>query len=395
MKTYDVAVIGSGLVGLSTAYELAKKGRKVALIDAGGLSSGASSANTSLLLFEGVTRGLIFDLCAESIGLYAGLAEELGADIGFETAKMICYIRNEADFPEARRIRDFYVENGFEYDVVDAPTLHKLEPELNMDGILGGLYFTQWKMDPLRLVYAYFTRARGYGMDWYPYSKAIGFEQSGGRIMGVSTEKGTIYAQQYVIATGAWTRKLMLTLGIDIPEYYIQGAALVAERGGVSLNNVLYQFEPARMHMEQRSGELAMKLGWENIPKQETSEFVIVQDSHGNIISAQSSMVIPDIVDTVPPEFLRDMAANIRRHFPKFGSCKVIRSWICPVPFVPDGKPFFGFVRPYDNLLLASGFASVLIMAPILGKLAYSMLEREAISYDLSGFEPRRFDKEV
>jgi glycine/D-amino acid oxidase-like deaminating enzyme len=383
MNIYDVAVIGSGLVGLSTAYELAKKGRKVALIDASGLSSGASSANTSLLLFEGETRGMIFDLCAESIAMYANLDEELGQDVGFETAKMICYINHEADFPEARRICDFYVENGFEYEVVDAPTLHKLEPELNMDGMLGGMYFTQWKMDPLRLVYAYFTKARQYGMDWYPYNKAIGFEQNRERILGVITEKGIIHAEQFVVATGAWTRELMLTLGIDIPEFYIQGAALVAERGGVTLNNAIYQFEPTRVQMEQRSGELAMKLGWENIPEQKAREFVIVQDSHGNIISAQSSMVIPNILNTVPPEFLRDMAANIKWHFPNFGHCKVIRSWICPVPFVPDCKPFFGFVQPYDNLLLASGFSSVLIMTPILGKLACSMLGRETISYDL------------
>lgn len=395
MKTYDVAVIGSGLVGLSTAYELAKKGRKVALIDSLGLSAGASSANTSLLLFEGVTRGMIFDLCVESIESYANMAEELGGDVGFETAKMICYIKNEENFAEARRMSDFYVENGFEYDVVDDSTLHKLEPELNMEGMLGALYFTQWKMDPLRVVYAYFTRAREYGMDWYPHNKAIGFRKNNERILGVITEKGTIQAEQYVVATGAWTRELMLTLNIDIPEYYIQGAALVAERGGISLNNVIYQFEPTRVRMEQRSGELAMELGWENIPKLVASEFVILQDSHGNLVSAQSSMVTPEIVNAVPPEFLRDMAANIKLHFPKFGVCKVIRSWICPIPFVPDGKPFFGFVRPYNNLLLASGFASVLIMTPILGKLASSLLEGERISYDLSSFDPCRFEKVV
>jgi len=263
-----------------------------------------------------------------------------------------------------------------------------------MEGILGAVRFEQWKMDPLRVVYAYFARARQLGMDWYPYHKVTGFEHDGTRIIAAITSHGPIHAGQFVVAAGAWTRELMLTLGVDIPEYYIQGAALVLERGKVNLNTAVCHFDPVRPRLEQACGRLALTQGWGNFPPQEGCEFIILLDSNGNVITAQRNVVRPDILTAVPPDYVRDMAKNVLRHFPAIGKCKAIRSWICPVPFVPDGKPFLGFVAPYGNLLITSGYASVLIMTPVLGSLACSLLDGEGSPYDISAFAPLRFDEE-
>ena len=98
------------------------------------------------------------------------------------------------------------------------------------------------------------------------------------------------------------------------------------------------------------------------------------------------------MVTAVPPDFLRDMAQNVVRHFPVLEYCRIVRSWICPVPFVPDEKPFYGYVEPYRNLFISSGFSSVLIMAPIIGQLTKELLCGNKIPYDFRSFDPLRFE---
>lgn len=392
MDVYDVAVVGSGLIGVASAYELARAGCRVALIDQGGLGKGSSSANTGLLLFEGSKDSMMFSLCEKGIQLYTSLGKELGIDIGFSPIEMLSYFCREEEIPQGEAQMQLYRESGFPCDLLDAAQVHREEPGLCMDGILGGLLFRQWKMDPLKVIYGYFLGARALGMDWYPEHQVIGFQYNGTEIQSVQTSQGSICAKQFLIATGAWTRSLMATLNIDIPEYYIQGAALVAERGGIGPNHVVCHFEPKRVQAERRSSVLAQEKGWGNFPRQDACEFIILKDAHDNIVSAQRSMVQKEIVTRVPPDFVRDMCQNVCTLFPQLKKCQVIRSWISPVPFVPDEKPFFGFVKPYHNLFLASGFASVLIMAPIIGQLVTDLLLGKTIPYDFSGFEPRRFE---
>lgn len=393
MKRYDVVVIGAGVVGTAAAYELTRTGHKVALIDAKGLGGGASTASTSLLFFEESSKSL-FDLCPKSFQILDTLDQELGMSFGYEPIKALSYIRREEDFAGAQMIRDRYVACDFEYEIVDAKQLHELEPALNMDGMLGALYHTIYRFDSQELLYAYFTKARELGMDWYYDCMVTGFEEKGGHITAVICENQTIQADQVLITTGAWTRDLMHALNIEIPQFYIQAGAMVMERGGITLNNVIYQFEPARAQIEESSSKLSMELGWENVPKQEAREFIITVDAHGNLLTAQASMVTSQITLTIPPEFVRDMAGNVKRFFPGFGSCKVLRSWICPVPFVPDRKPFFGFIAPYDNLMISTGYGSAFLMAPVMGKLTRATLDGEDHGYDLSEFEPRRYERE-
>ena len=392
MKRYDAAVIGSGLIGVASAYELAKAGYSVALLDAAGLSAGSSGANTGLLLFEGSKDSMMFDLCVKGLEGYRNLGEELETDLGISPVQMLSYFCHPEEFPQGEAQKALIRANGFPCDVLDDREVHEAEPGLRMDGILGGLLYEQWKMDPLRVVYGYFRAGRQLGVDWYPACPVTGMRRSGSRILALETPMGEIEAGQFVLAAGAWSRGIMAAIGIDMPQFYIQGAAMVAERGGDGPRNAVCHFEPKRIQVERRACALAMEHGWGNFPRQDGCEFIVLRDTHDNIITAQRSMVQEEMVRQIPPDFVRDMAQNLVDRFPGLASRRVIRSWICPIPILPDEKPFFGFVKPYDNLFSATGFASVLIMAPAIGALVRKFLTGGEIGYDFSEFDPRRFE---
>ena len=392
-KIYDVAVIGSGLIGVTAAYELAKSGQKVALLDAGGLSKGASSANTGLLLFEGASDNTAMELCRDSLTEYRNLNETLGVDTMFQKLNLIIFMQEEKERKEAKALSDTYKSHGFVSDIIDNETIRELEPGFCLEKVNGALYLEQWQMDPMKVVYGYFKRFREYGGDWYPYTPAVDFIYEDHRILGVKTPSDTIYAGQFVVAAGAWSRELMAKVGFDLHEYYINGAAMVAERGGCELRHGVYPFANPRIRDEQAAGRMAMEVGWENVTPIDAMEPALIPDVHGTLLVAERIHIGPEMMGAMPASYLRDMAASVLEYFPGFSGSRIIRSWITPVPFVPGGQPFFGFVKPFDNLFISSGYVSVLVMAPVLGAMTKRMLLGENPGYDVREYDPMRFER--
>jgi sarcosine oxidase subunit beta len=396
MKVYDAAVIGSGLVGLATAYELCRAGAKVALIEAGALSSGSSSANTGLLEYEGEDNEVLFRMSVDGLEANRTLEEELGRKIDFSSIPFLALLTGEADTARAEKSAAFYSARGFDYRLVSNEEIRKMDSLLNMDGVTGGALFTQWRFDPLRTVYAYFAKARELGMDWLHYSAVTGFKYNGNTINAAVTRSGEIRAENFIVAAGAWTRDILKTINFFLPEYYIQGSAMVMEYSpGQRLDHVITFFHSPRVDMERRSAVLIQKGGWETIPEQNADEFVISPDVNGNYIIAQRSFVLPGMKAEVPLAFLAEMSSHVYERYPSFSKNKIIRSWISPVPFTIDGRGYFGFVKPFHNLAVSSGYASVLIMAPILGKMGADLLLHRSLIYDIDFMDPNRFDLSV
>lgn len=392
MNHYDVAIIGSGFVGLATALELCKQGLSVALLDAAGLSAGASSANTSLLLFENTRDATILRMCFDGIAGFETLHEELGRDIGFRELDFLAFLEDAGDLAAAQEQRDFYLSQGVAYDLLSPGETYRLHPLLKPGAVVGAARYTQWAIDPLQAVYAYFARARDLGMDWYPKSAVIGFETQNNRITAALTPGGKISAGHFMVCAGAWTRDILKTVGIALPEYYIQGAAMVLERMSPSpIPTAASPFFGPRLAMEKEAVSRIEAVGWENIQELNANEFVIVPDSHDNLVVAQRSCVTPGMQTRVPVRYLRDMCKNVLRWYPALQHARVVRSWISPVPFTPDTMGFFGRLNPYENLFVSSGYASVLIMLPVLGLMGARLLLGKQQDYDLSAMEANRF----
>lgn len=397
MKMYDVCVIGSGFAGLATAYELARAGQKVALVEAGGLCAGASTANTSMLLLENTREAEVFKMCLDGVRDFETLHEELGEPTGFGDLEFLSFFTEDGEEDTARGTQEFFRSQGFhDYNIISADEVARRQPLLKMDGVRGAALFKQWLIDPMKTAFAYFSRCRALGVDWYPRSPVTGFTHKGGTVTGAVTPNGVIMAGQYMVTAGAWTRELLQTAGIDLPEYFIHGAAMVLERTPTpAVSGAVSPFTSHRIVMERRASELIQKVGWENMPQQEANEFVVVPDTNGNLIIAQRSYASPKMTTQVPAQFLRDMCESLRRWFPSLDTQRVIRSWITPVPFVLDGQGFFGFLKPYNNLAVSSGYGSVLIMAPVLGKMGLRLLTGQPQEYNVSGLNPHRFERQA
>jgi glycine/D-amino acid oxidase-like deaminating enzyme len=140
----DVVVVGAGVIGSSAAYELAKRGRKVVVVDkAGAPGQGSTSASSAIIRFDYSTRDTVATAW-ESFHCWAAWPEHLGApdDAGLARYVRTGYINFDVPIsPMSRTIR-LYDEVGVRYEVWDAATLKQRVP-----GIDAGRYWPPKPVD--------------------------------------------------------------------------------------------------------------------------------------------------------------------------------------------------------------------------------------------------------
>src|SRR5271166_4935773 len=134
---YDVVVVGTGIVGAACADELARCGRRVAIIGADIIGSGATAAGMGHIVVMDDSDAQ-FALTRYSQQLWQALRPELPDDVEYEQCGTVWVAADGEEMQEVERKRDYYGERGVTADVLDEKLLRSLEPNLR-SGMKGGL----------------------------------------------------------------------------------------------------------------------------------------------------------------------------------------------------------------------------------------------------------------
>ena len=125
---YEIVVVGAGIVGAACAYELARRGMRVAVVDPDVVGSGASAADSEAQ----------FALTRYSQRLWQELKPELPETVEYEQCGTIWVAADTEEMDVVSRKSDYYARRGVPTQVIDAHRLKQLEPNLR-DGLAGGL----------------------------------------------------------------------------------------------------------------------------------------------------------------------------------------------------------------------------------------------------------------
>jgi D-hydroxyproline dehydrogenase subunit beta len=139
--TYDVVVVGAGIVGAACAYELARRGLRVAVVDRDVVGGGATAAGMGHIVVMDDSEAQ-FALTRYSQRLWQELRPELPDDVEYEQCGTIWVAVDEEEMIEVRRKRDYYGKRGVPTEVLDGHALQTLEPNLR-PGLAGGLLVPQ------------------------------------------------------------------------------------------------------------------------------------------------------------------------------------------------------------------------------------------------------------
>ncbi|MEZ5864101.1 MAG: FAD-binding oxidoreductase [Geminicoccaceae bacterium] len=271
----DTAVIGGGISGCAVAFELARRGIEVAVLEAGDLAAMASGANSGSLHAqlpmepfveqgEAWVRGFASTtrLLAASIELWRGLEAELGTPLEVSLEGGLLVAESEAQLAAMARKVELERGLGLDSHLLDRNELRELAPYL-ASGLAGAAFCAQeGKASPLLAGPAFAAAARRAGALIHPFTPvdAIVAETEGYRLR---TPRGQLLARRVVIATGAAAGRTAALLDLDLPLWGEPIQASITEPVAAIVPHLVY-FAGDKLTLKQTaSGGLLIGGGWD------------------------------------------------------------------------------------------------------------------------------------
>jgi glycine/D-amino acid oxidase-like deaminating enzyme len=388
----DVLVIGGGIVGASTAYELARRGVAVTLLEAEELASGATGRNLGYVWLHTRRAGPELDLVMATRERLEDLPDELGADFGLRCGGgLIYYDRPEqaavmADFAAARQA------DGVPVRLVDGDEARELAPVLP-ETVLGGTFCElDAQIDSRRYVRAFARAAERCGARILERTAVRAFEQRDGRLVRVLTDTGPLSAGQVVLAAGAWTPFLARQLGLELQIHSMRLQILRTQPMPPRLERLLY-------------GPAAIKqYGVFRDLRSFREEFFHsdAEERHGLALleaacqTADGSYLLGCAMDYPGFDWHPDLAGvalvaeGLASALPELRRARFAAAWAGILPFTPDNLPIIGRAPGFDDLLIAAGHVFGNGAGPTTGRLVADLVCESEPVIDPAPFRPDR-----
>lgn len=369
----DILIIGAGMIGLSIARELHKKGfRKITILEKGKIGREASFAAAGMLAVQSETDKPddFFNFCNESNKLYPQFAEELfdetGVDIELDREGTLYLAFNERDENELRKRFEWQKKAGLTVEKLSAIETHKLEPFVSPD-ILGSLFFpNDWQVENRKLIHALEKYAEFSGIEVRENCEVKNLLIEEGNIVGAESETEKFFAGKTVLATGAWT-SLIKAESFALPEVKpVRGQIIEFQTAKRLFQKVIYS--PRGYLVPRQDGRILTG--------------ATVEDSG-----------FDKTISDFATEFLRENALEIA---PNLANLKIHDQWVGLRPFVSDGLPILGEISETENLFIATAhYRNGILLAPITAKILAEKIADDKNSEFFEKFSPQRFDRKA
>jgi sarcosine oxidase, subunit beta len=216
--TADVLVVGAGIMGVSTAYHLARRrAGRVVMIERDGVCAGSTALASGGIRHQ-YTNRIGIELTLRSIETYERFEDEFGVNPRFRQHGYLILVATEAEHAQAERSVALQRGLGVDVALLSPEETQKRFPYLATDDLRGATYSPRdGYADPYLVTTAIAARARDLGVTIRTGCEVTGFVRRGEGVEGVVAAEGVVSAPVIVIAAGAWSGVLGRLGGWDIP----------------------------------------------------------------------------------------------------------------------------------------------------------------------------------
>ncbi|WP_426152630.1 glycine oxidase ThiO [Pseudomonas sp. DC3000-4b1] len=332
-----VVIVGAGVIGLLTAFNLAKAGARITILDRQSAGTEASWAGGGIVspLYPWRYSPAVTALAHWSQDFYPQLADELFGRTGLDPEVHVTGLY-WLDLDDEAQALAWARQQGRPLSQVSVAEVRSKVPPLG-PGFSSAIFMAGVaNVRNPRLVQALRAALERLSNVTLREQCAVrGFVQKQGRIAGVITEAGELSADQVVLTAGAWSGELLATLGIDLPVAPVKGQMI--------LFKCAEDFLPAMVLARTRYA----------IPR---------RDGH---VLVGSTLEHAGFDKTPTEQALASLRASAVDLLPALAEAETVGHWAGLRPGSPEGIPFIGPVAAYPGLWLNCGhYRNGLVLAP-------------------------------
>ena len=367
IRDADVVVVGGGLHGCSAALQLARRGRRVILLERRHVGRHASGINAGGVRTLGRDLAEV-PLSVEGMALWHGIRGLVGDDCGFAPCGQVKVAESTTEMEKlerrARTVRDL----GFDHErLVDAAELRRRVPALAPHCVGAMVVDGDGAADPYRTSHAFGAAARAAGVAIEEGEAVAGLDWSAGA-WTVSGDRARYRAPVVVNAAGAWAGRFAALAGDAIPLKTRASMMMVTERMPPFVEPVV--------------GAVGRPLSF----KQSAAGTVIIgggQQGRADLDREQAWVNVTNLARS---------AQTVADLFPVMRGARVVRAWCGIEAETPDRLPVIDLSPSAPGLVHVFGFSGHgYQLAPICGFAVADLAMHGATRLPIAGFSARRF----
>jgi len=412
----DIVVIGGGIVGVSTAWFLAKQGVNVVLCEKGHIAGEQSGRNWGWVRIQDRDTREI-PMMQESLRIWDGLEDEIGEDVGFTRGGCFHTANSDKELASLARWLEVAGDYGIDSRILESAELGQ---KVQATGArwTGALYTeSDGRAEPHRVTPAIARAAGRAGATVLTACAVRGIETSAGSVSAVVTEHGKIKTSTVLCAAGAWTSMFCRSLGIDVPQLRVRGTVARTAPAGKVLDGNIFDERLGIRRREDGGYTIAHGSVLEH-PVTPSSiryfhkfmpalmqELKIVKLDFGREftkewstpkswrLDAPSPFEETRVLSPKPtPSVLKGIRKNLDALFPALRGAPIVESWAGMIEFSPDVVPIIDAPECLPGFHIATGFSGHGFgLGPGAGKATAGLLTGTHTGIDVTDLRLSRF----
>jgi sarcosine oxidase subunit beta len=370
-KTADVVVIGGGVMGASTAYHLALRGQKnIVLLERDEFFGQEATGRCAGGVRFQFSTEVNVRLSLQSLPMLDRFKVEIGQDINFRKCGYLFVLTTPADVKTFRHSLELQQSLGVRTEWLSGDEVRYRLPLMHFEDALAGSYNAgDGLVDPNSVVMGYIGAAQRLGVECLNKVEVTGIQTSGGKIVSLKTNQGTISTPVIVDAAGPWAGLIGEMAGVSVPIQPYRRQIITTTPIPEVPQNFPFVLDFAQSLYFHREGD------------------GILTGMSNNKEKVGFDQNIDEVFEMV------NMEAAIAR-MPCLEKAGMLTHWAGLYEVTPDAHPIYG-KTPMEGFYIVAGFSGHGFMhGPISGKLmAECILDGKFQSLDVSFLDLARFNE--
>jgi len=370
-KNADAVIVGGGIIGLSTAYQLAKLkfGKIIVLEKELFMGTGATGKCAGGIRAQFSTKVNI-EMSMLSETMLVNFEEETGYPAVFDQVGYMFLLSDEKELADYTKSYELQRSLGLKVEMIDPPEIRKIAPPLQTDDIIKATFCKDDGLaDPNDMIQGYASAARKLGVEIKVETEVTGLTKDGDKITGVYTGETLIETPLVINAAGPYAKVIAGMAGVNLPVEPV--------RRQIVTTGPLDYIEPSfPMVVDVKSGLYFHK------------------ESAGLLLGWADNSVEPAFDESIDPDYNDAIIMKALDRIPKLETAEMAKSWAGLYEITPDHHAIIGYSDETIGLFFVNGFSGHGLMhAPAAGLVSAETICDKTPSINISSLSPDRFAK--